>query len=487
MIIECPKCKVTNRIPELQRENVKYRCASCKEIFNIQTIETWHEQFNPKQFLSRVNIEKFIEHNKAYNENLVERLGSPCIVCRGNQSPGLLLNDKSYLCKECFAEISIIKYPEKYEKLHKEYLKNREARSQARDAFIQNSLCHKILGWAGIAVWITLVLLFLHLAFVIVPVACYFTYRTCRKIHEEKLAKWEYVYPNPEEPQLRHFHDPLAELTERDRAILKVFNNWPGYPPFWGYLRDVVLTNDGNRCQVSGCPSRVELHIHHKIPVSQGGEHVPVNLVTLCAFHHALEPDEGHERVWGEIKTKYFTIVRAHKRQNSSSQGYHDVCAHLRRLELVNESELFEITKFFGFSCPSCHGGNMKITVNREGQQVIAICSDCSENLIGPRELSEETGPRLAEALTVTKNKGRWKPRWEMLERRTDSTFRLLKNSKSIPRKKQNTIASKTSNPKCPKCGSSMRLIKARKGQCWKTFWGCTKYRITGCKGSMDA
>jgi hypothetical protein len=95
-------------------------------------IETWHQQFSPNQFLSRVNIDRLIEHNEAYNENRVERLGKPCILCGGSQGPGLLLNDKSYLCKSCFGDASKVKYPEKYERLHRQYLRDRGAWNQAR-------------------------------------------------------------------------------------------------------------------------------------------------------------------------------------------------------------------------------------------------------------------------------------------------------------------------------------------------------------------
>ncbi len=450
-------------------------------------VEAWHEQFNPKKFLSKVNIDRFIEHNEAYNESRVDRLGRPCILCGGAQGPGLLLNDKSYLCKPCFADISTIKYPEKYEKLRREYLREREARSQARDAFIQNCSYRKISSLVGIAGWVSLVLLFFDIALVAVPVAFFFIYLITRKKHEKKLAEWESTYPHPVEPQLRHFHDPLSELTRRDIAILKVFNNWPGYPPFWGYLRQVVIERDGDRCQVSGCPSRVELHIHHTVPVSQGGEHVPTNLVTLCGFHHALEPEEGHERIWGEIKTRYFTMVRAHKRRNPLTPGYHNVRAHVRRLELVNEPELSEIIDFYGISCPSCGSGNLTTTVNKQNQQVTVRCLKCSENWVGPRKLAEETGPRLAEVLNVTRNRGRWEPRWDMLETRADSTFRLLKKVSSKPKRFRKTITARESGAlKCPKCGSPMRLIKPKKGDRWKAFWGCTKYRSTGCNGTKQ-
>lgn len=336
-------------------------------------VETWHERFSPKQFLSRVNIDRFIDHNESYNENRVERLGKPCILCNGTQGSGLLLNDKSYLCKSCFTNISTVRYPEKYEKLLRQYIRDREARNQARAALVENCLYRKISGWTGISVWLSLPLLFFHIGLIVISIVSFFIYRATRTKHEEKLTRWDSMYPTPEEPCLKHFHDPTAELTHIDRAILKVFNNWPGYPPFWGYLREVVLSRDGIRCQVSGCPSRVELHIHHKTPVSQGGEHIPKNLISLCSFHHALEPDEGHERIWDEIKTRYFTMVRAHIRRNPSSLGHHNVRAHVRRLELTEKTELSEIKDYYGLSCPSCNSSNLEINVDKKKPK---SCSD---------------------------------------------------------------------------------------------------------------
>ncbi len=451
-------------------------------------VEAWHQQFNPSLFLSRVNIDQFIELNEAYKENKVERLGKPCILCDGTQSPGLLLNDKSYLCKSCLGYASKVKYPEKYEELHRQYLKDREARNQARVALIDGCVWRKTSRWAGIIIWLSLPLLYFSYTALVTPVVSFLVYGFTRNKHDEKMAKWDSLYPLPRQPQLKHFHDPTADLTARDRAILKVFNNWPGYPPFWGYLREVVLERDHDHCQVSGCPSRVELHIHHKMPVAQGGEHVPTNLVTLCSFHHALEPDEGHERIWGDIKTRYFTMVRAHKRRNPSSPGYHTVHAHVRRLELVEEAELSAIREYYGLACPFCNSSGMQITVDKQHQQVLAECSDCGEEWVGARQLSEETGPRVAEALNVTKNKGSWEPRWDMLEARGDSTFKLLKKSISKPNTIHRTIKVKVGGaPGCPKCGSRMRLIKPKRNDHWKAFWGCSKYNVTGCKGAIDA
>jgi hypothetical protein len=192
-------------------------------------VETWHEQFNPQRFLARVKIDQFIEHNEAYNENKVDRIGKPCILCSGLQGPGLLLNDKSYLCKSCFATVSTVRYPENYEKLHRQYLTDREARQQARAAFIENCMYRKISNWAGVALGLSLLLLYFQIGFILISIASFVVYRATRTKHKEKVAKWDSMYPMPSEPLVKHFHDPTADLTHRDRIILKVFNNWPGY------------------------------------------------------------------------------------------------------------------------------------------------------------------------------------------------------------------------------------------------------------------
>ncbi len=450
-------------------------------------IESWHSRFNPSQFLSKVNIDTIIKQNEIYNENKTNISDTHCILCNSKQGPGLLLNDKSYLCKACFIEVSTITYPEKYERLYREYIKNKEARRIARYALVENCLYRKMSDCLAIIAWVSLLFLLINYLLMIVPIALYFILLGMQSLHDNKLNKWEIKFPNPKEPQVRHFHDSKAKLTARDRTILKIFNNWPGYPPFWAYLRQVVIDKDGNRCQVSGCPSRVELHIHHKIPVAQGGEHIPTNLVALCSFHHALEPSEGHERIWGKIKTQYFTMVHAHKRRNTSTSGYHDVRAHVRRLELIGPSDIFEIIDFYGLSCPSCGAMNLKSDLDQQNQQITIICQNCNKLWTGPRKLSEETGPKIAELMTITKNKGYWKPRWDMLETRSDSTFRLLKKAGLGQRRKSKIKKSKTHRiPKCPKCGSTMKLIRPNKEQHWNAFWGCTKFRTTGCKGTRE-
>lgn len=457
--------------------------------------ENWHTSFNPQKFLSRVNLDKLIEHNEAYNESKVEQGSTPCILCSSKQGPGILLNDKTYLCKVCFSEASAIQYPEIYESAKRKYLKEKESRRIAFDEFSSKYGYTREGNPFTVFAWLSLLLIFVHVGLIFAPAILFFAASSIDSAQEKKLntwiklkEKWEKDFPEPALPVLRHFHDPQADLTDRDRKILKIFNNWPGYPPFWNYLREVVLSRDGNHCQVSGCPSRVTLHVHHKTPVAKGGEHIPDNLVSLCDFHHALEPDEGHERIWGAIKTRYFTIVRGHERSNSSGIGTHNVRPHIRRIELVKLDELKELTRKYGFVCPECESTKLLFSLDSHRNKLRVKCKTCEKAWEGRQQLTEETGPRLAELLKVSRNKGIWKPRWDMLSSRTESVFSSISATKKSTEKKKPTIKSIQAEEQllCPKCGSPMKLVTPKPGQRWKKFWGCTKYWSTGCKGSRN-
>jgi ssDNA-binding Zn-finger/Zn-ribbon topoisomerase 1 len=460
--------------------------------------QSWHASFNPQKFLSRVNVEKLIEHNDAYNENKIEKADKPCFLCSGNDTPGLLLNDKSYLCKNCFDRTATISYPEKYEKLRRKYLQDKEARRIALEDFTKTFGYSKPGNPYSFFSWLSIVLIFFHIGFIYLTIALFVVSSFIESSQNRKLAKWKNQfeewnnnYPEPKKPLLRHFHDPSAELSITDQKILKIFNNWPGYPPFWQYLREVVIARDNNRCQVTGCPSRLSLHVHHRMPVAKGGEHIPNNLVSLCDFHHALEPAEGHERIWGNVKTKFFTLVRAHERQNRAIDGYHHVKAHLRRLELVSLQELKDLNRIFGFCCPDCGSAHLKFTLYSTKNQIRVSCKKCNSQWEGPQQLTEESGPLLSEVLKVTKSQGSWKARWDMLSQRKISAFKSMKfgkgSSGGTKNKKTKTIRSTPEAiPTCPKCGSAMRLIKPRPDQKWEKFWGCAKYNSTGCRGSAN-
>jgi hypothetical protein len=62
------------------------------------------------------------------------------------------------------------------------------------------------------------------------------------------------------------------------------------YPDNWAELADAIRKRDGYRCTQCGATD-VELHVHHVVPLSQGGSNDPDNLTTLCDACHK----EAHE------------------------------------------------------------------------------------------------------------------------------------------------------------------------------------------------
>ena len=51
-------------------------------------------------------------------------------------------------------------------------------------------------------------------------------------------------------------------------------------------VRSFVLHRDQGRCVIDGCSSRYRLQLHHLRPRSQGGDHDPDSLATVCWYHH---------------------------------------------------------------------------------------------------------------------------------------------------------------------------------------------------------
>jgi HNH endonuclease len=454
----------------------------------------WHSEFNPQRFLSHVCLESLIEKNKTFNESYINNAESPCIFCTELNSRGIILNDKSFLCEPCYLKVALISYPEKYEALRRDFLIANEARNLAEKSFKQR-FEHKpqesildILGFMSLfLVFYNPILLMLSI--VLFAVSYYKDNINQRKTKAwlELKSEWEKSNAKPLKPDLKHFHDPEALLSEKDNLVLKIFNHWPGYPPFWSYLRSIVLSRDSNRCQVTGCPSRLELHVHHIKSVSEGGMHVPNNLVALCDFHHALEPDKGHERIWGNIKTRYFTLVKSHARNNRANYGSHEVQTHLRRLELVTIEELHDLAKVYGFCCPSCQNLKLELNLFVKKNIIRVECYECSNFTEGPQQLTEESGPLLAEILGVTRNKGIWSARWDMLSKRKESIWGTWKGQVVAKKRKEykQKLERNLTAPLCPKCGSSMRLKQPwQSSQKWKPFWGCSQYNVSGCNGS---
>jgi hypothetical protein len=345
-----------------------------------------------------------------------------CIFCSEKKIKGINLNNKKYLCENCLYEIQEVRYPEKYQKELLYFRNTVEAINQKRKLFIDNELSNlvteivhsqneilpnfikikillagpilSVLIYLGIkekfyelnflilCFWITLILL-------ITKSICKSNYDSqIYKVREHLLSQWELQHPYPSEPELRHFYDPEAILSERDLKILEVLDYWPKYPPYWRYIRKKVLERDRNTCQVTGCPSRTVVHVHHKTPLSKGGSHRIENLITLCEYHHGLMPGAGHDQIWSEITNTFFSLVRGHYRQESY------VKAHIRRKELITDKELETTIAKCQPICPSCESKSLSIEDFNYRDFKLA-CKQCKDNWIFKRMLSEETLPAL--------------------------------------------------------------------------------------------
>jgi ribosomal protein L37AE/L43A len=150
-------------------------------------------------------------------------------------------------------------------------------------------------------------------------------------------------------------------------------------------------------------------------------------------------------------------------------------------------NELHDLAQIYGLSCPSCERDDLTFSIYDDRNVVKIECALCTASIKGPQQLTEETGPHLAEILRVTRNQGRWKARWEMLaERKGELWGEWIKGGSASQKRKsfKKKLQQNAAKPVCPKCGSPMRLINPRPGNRWNSFWGCTKYKVTGCKGS---
>lgn len=66
-----------------------------------------------------------------------------------------------------------------------------------------------------------------------------------------------------------------------------LYDYWLSYPPDWEDRRDDLIEDSGGRC--SFCGDTSFLHVHHIQPISQGGSHLPENLIVLCESCHSLQ------------------------------------------------------------------------------------------------------------------------------------------------------------------------------------------------------
>lgn len=83
-------------------------------------------------------------------------------------------------------------------------------------------------------------------------------------------------------------------IIEGIRVCKNTFSDLPtigtlSYPSDWEQLRESILERDNYECQEADGYCRGPLQIHHRIPLSQGGNNNESNLSTLCIFHHSMK------------------------------------------------------------------------------------------------------------------------------------------------------------------------------------------------------
>ncbi len=359
-----------------------------------------------------------------------------CQYC-GIQNPPVknILNNRLFICDTCYDRIEQLRYPEHYRAKIRQYEDQKEKHRFNYEKYLKELeeslpvgannryyVISKTLTFMIIVLAILLILLevasidnLLLMAFVCCVTGILSLYfkgktRTLRQEHLQHILSWKQEFPEPKIPSVREYFDPNATLTKKDKKIYNILLFWPAYPPYWDSLREYIINRDGKRCQVTGCPNRTRLHVHHCVPLSKGGSHGIENLVTLCVFHHGVQPDAGHDRIWGEIKTQYFSMVRAHLRN-----GY-PVRAHVRRKELTNDVQLTQIIEYYRLSCSECSDFPFRFSIDYAKNLIYLYCGRCNQTWNFRQKIVEENGPELANVFKVARNEGRWKTDVSLIE-----------------------------------------------------------------------
>lgn len=76
----------------------------------------------------------------------------------------------------------------------------------------------------------------------------------------------------------------------------------------WIRIRNKVKERDDYKCRV--CRGTEDLHVHHIIPRSEGGEDEPENLITLCEKCHRLQSGFGHRIIGKDVSFKRPISIR---------------------------------------------------------------------------------------------------------------------------------------------------------------------------------
>jgi hypothetical protein len=124
--------------------------------------------------------------------------------------------------------------------------------------------------------------------------------RTSKAINlEQTLEAMAMVYLERNDPLLkaeRALQKPSAPKAHQQPKEDKVSTTNYRRTPLSAELKHKVHQRDQGQCVVENsdgqrCANRRWLNVHHRIPVSQGGENELQNLMTVCFFHHKIIHD----------------------------------------------------------------------------------------------------------------------------------------------------------------------------------------------------
>jgi 5-methylcytosine-specific restriction endonuclease McrA len=119
---------------------------------------------------------------------------------------------------------------------------------------------------------------------------------------------------------LKPYEERAAQAQIQLRNIDQAYNvEWSraceaynGYPPDWSKRCEQVKARDGFRCVRCGYPDGFErrsreLHVHHDLPLSEGGTNEISNLITVCHIcHRAVDSKHAGVRKLNKItKTRH--------------------------------------------------------------------------------------------------------------------------------------------------------------------------------------
>lgn len=137
-------------------------------------------------------------------------------------------------------------------------------------------------------------------------------------------------------------------LRDRKKKLKTLYDYWLTRPPDWEE-RSSEVRNKKNRCEDCGKLMTIgtSFHVHHKVPISHGGNHKKSNLELLCSEchqdKHSFEIDSFLEDLDSNQKSHYKSLVETVE-ESVSKNKY--LKFKYRRYEGVRDKHLVKVMKF---------------------------------------------------------------------------------------------------------------------------------------------